>query len=592
MTDNKNWNIQYLKQLEDELKLNLSKKQEFNEETINVYSRICGICSLYFCDEEWNKSFRDLSKTRNPYCSKHARQIKSIKKHDEYIEKLENIKSKIPSIELTYPINEVLTQQSKIEFNCMILMCKNKTNRNLYTLLHREDIYDKSMYCCDECIQIVSSYKKDGIKTLLKDTEHFNDLYESPKYIDYITIGSTLILKFKCYSYCSCPNCMTIHEYYETSVQNKCIDNVGCNKCLHMNNCSCLLNTNCFICLNCHKCYDKKEMKDNNCNTCKICRSKYNNDNVRLTINSLVSYTHCRKTKGRKVKLSELNNDFIMDLYEKQNKRCYYSNIPLGFTKFGDWKITIERLDINKNYEFDNVRLTCIEFQSGFRPWDKQKWHNFCINYDKYQALLSSNELLEIEQQYQTACQTNYSKTGGYNQTKIYIDENKKEKLCHMCQKIKHLNNDFTKSGLKSHTCKECISEINKKQKNTLRGRLLISLNSSKNNNKKRKEKKTISKRKELQHTLTLHELLDMWKLQNGRCYYSNYPMNMIDDYQISIERKNNNLGYIKENCVLICLEFNVGGHEIYSLEDNSKNAYSWSKEKINYAVKTYLEGI
>ena len=469
---NNNWNIEYLKELESVLKLDLLQNQEFNEETINVYSRICGICSLSFCYEEWNKSFRDLSRTCNPYCSKHARQIKSIKKHDEYILKLENIKSKIPSIELTYQINEVLTQQSKIEFNCMILMCKNKTNRNLYTLIHREDIYDESMYCCNKCIQFVSSYKKDGIKTLLKDTEHFNNLYEIPKYIDYITIGSNLILKFKCYS--CCPNCMTIHEYYETSAHNKCIDNVGCNKCLHLNNCSCLLNTNCFICLTCHKCYDKKEMKDNNCNTCKICRSKYNNYNVRLTINTLVSRTHSRKTKGRKVKLSELNNNFIMNLYEMQNKRCYYSNIPLGFTKFGDWKITIERLDINKNYTTDNVRLTCIEFQSGFRPWNKEKWHNFCINYDKYQEPLSSHELLEIEQQYQEAFKIDYSKGENYNKTKIYFDEIKEEKICHKCQKIKHSQNDFTKSGLKCHICKECISEINKKTKNTLRGRLLI----------------------------------------------------------------------------------------------------------------------
>lgn len=102
---NNNWNIEYLKELESGLKLDLLQNQEFNEETINVYSRICGICSLSFCYEEWNKSFRDLSRTCNPYCSKHARQIKSIKKHDEYIEKLENIKSKIPSIELTYPMN-------------------------------------------------------------------------------------------------------------------------------------------------------------------------------------------------------------------------------------------------------------------------------------------------------------------------------------------------------------------------------------------------------------------------------------------------------------------------------------------------------
>ena len=40
-------------------------------------------------------------------------------------------------------------------------------------------------------------YQKDGIKTLLKDTEHFNDLYEIPKYNDYITIGSNLILNLR-----------------------------------------------------------------------------------------------------------------------------------------------------------------------------------------------------------------------------------------------------------------------------------------------------------------------------------------------------------------------------------------------------------
>ena len=48
------------------------------------------------------------------------------------------------------------------------------------------------------------------------------------------------------------------------------------------------------------------------------------------------------------------------------------------------------------------------------------------------------------------------------------------------------------------------MSEINKKQKNTLRGRLLILLNSSKNNNEKRKEKKTISKRKELPNVIKM----------------------------------------------------------------------------------------
>lgn len=590
MTNNNKWNIQFLNQLKNELALNLIEEQEFDEKTIQVYSRICGICSLSFCDEAWDKSFRDLDRTCNPYCSKHARQMKSIKKHDEYIEKLEKIKEKIPSIELKYLDNEVLTQRSIIDFICMIRRCKKPTKRNLITLLSHEDIYDETMYCCDDCIQFVSSSKKDGIKTLLKDTSHFNDLYEIPKYIDYITIGSFLVLKFKCNS--CCPNCMLPHEYYETTVNSKCVDNVACNKCLHLNNCGCVVNSQGFICLTCRKYFDNKEIRDTNCNTCKICRSKYNNGNIQLTINTLVSHTHGRKTKGRKEKTSELTSAFIMDLYEKQNKRCYYSNIPLEFVKFGDWKITIERIDINKNYTTDNVVLTCIEFQSGFRPWNKNKWHEFCINYYKYQEPFTTTELVEIERQYQIAIQKKYSKGGGgYKQTTIFVDIIKKEKLCHMCDKIKHLENDFTKSGLKSHTCKECISVINNKRKETLIGRLLILLNSSKHNTNNRKEKQTISKRKDLTNTLTLSELLDMWKLQKGRCYYSNYPLNMNGDYQITIERKDNKIGYTKDNCVLICLEFNVGGHEIYNLEDKN-NSYSWNKEKIIHAVKTYLNSV
>jgi hypothetical protein len=589
MTPKTKWNIQLLKQLENTLGFKLLLKQEFDEKTIHVYSRIRGICALDYCNKEWDKTFRDLDRCKNPYCSLHTKQKYSKKKTLEYIETLEKIKEKIPNIELKYPNDEILTQRSKIEFKCMISQCKQNLERYLHTLLQHEDIYDETMYCCDDCFPIVASYKKDGIKMLFKDTEYFNDLYEIPKYIDYITIYSTLILKFKCNQHCPNPNCMLEHEYYETQVSSKCRNNSGCNKCLHLNNCACVVNSNGFICLTCSSYFDDKEIKDKNCNTCKICRSKYNNENIQLTINALVSKTYTRNKKGRKQKTSELTNDFVMSLYEKQNKCCYYSNIPLRFIKFGDWKLSIERLDINKNYTKDNVALTCIEFQSGFRPWNKNKWHDFCINYFKYQEPLNTNELNELERQYQKANVLNYSKVNGYKQTKIFIDEIKKEKLCHKCKQIKHLDNDFTKSGLTNHTCKECIKDINDNQKQSLRGRLLILLNSSKNNTNYRKEKKTITKRKDLTHKITIIELLDMWKLQNGRCYYSNYPMNMNGDYQISLERKDNKLGYTKENCVLICLEFNVGGHEIYNLEVND-NSYSWNKEKISYAVNTYLD--
>ena len=586
---NNNWNIQYLEQLVKEFNISLLPIQDFDKETIQVYSRVRGICGLSFCNDEWDKSLRDLSRTHNYCCSKHSKYMKS---HIRYSEMLKKITTLIPSIKLKYPTNEILKPTTIITFKCHITKCINVVELPIRRLIireqHNNSVYDKTMYCCNDCIQIVSSLKKEGIKTLLKDTTHLNDLYEIPKYIDYITTGSLQPLKWKCDN--KCPKCLKPHEFYETVISTKIKDS-KCNKCIHLNKCDCMTDCDGFICLTCHNYFDDIDMKDNSCNTCKICRSKYNNNNIRLTINALVSHTYGRNRQGRKQKTSELSNDSIINLYENQNKCCAYSNIPLGFTKFGDWKITIERVNISNNYTIDNVILTCIEFQSGFRPWNKPKWHDFCLNYYKYQEPLNSIEMNEIEKQYQTALQKCFSKDDNYKKITKFVNEEKKEKKCHKCEEIKHIDNDFTKSGLKSHICKECISAINRTKKEILRSRLVILLNSSKHNTITRKNKKTSSKRKDLTHTLTFTELLDMWKSQNGRCYYSNYPMNMINDYQISLERKDNKLGYTKENCVLICLEFNVGGHEIYDLESNS-NAYSWNKVKVCYAVKTYLDSI
>lgn len=48
------------------------KEQEFNHETIHVYSKIKGICTLSFCENHWDKSFRDLMKTKNGCCKQHG----------------------------------------------------------------------------------------------------------------------------------------------------------------------------------------------------------------------------------------------------------------------------------------------------------------------------------------------------------------------------------------------------------------------------------------------------------------------------------------------------------------------------------------
>ena len=54
----------------------------------------------------------------------------------------------------------------------------------------------------------------------------------------------------------------------------------------------------------------------------------------------------------------------------------------------------------------------------------------------------------------------------------------------------------------------------------------------------------------------------------------------------MSLERKNQNLGYTKDNCCLICLEFNVGEWDIFNKSNNATEKTSgWNKEKIKYAV-------
>ena len=60
-------------------------------------------------------------------------------------------------------------------------------------------------------------------------------------------------------------------------------------------------------------------------------------------------------------------------------------------------------------------------------------------------------------------------------------------------------------------------------------------------------------------HEIDVEFLTNLWEKQKGLCYYSNIPMNYNKaEWRISIERLDNSKGYIPENVVLCCLEFNV----------------------------------
>jgi hypothetical protein len=68
--------------------------------------------------------------------------------------------------------------------------------------------------------------------------------------------------------------------------------------------------------------------------------------------------------------------------------------------------------------------------------------------------------------------------------------------------------------------------------------------------------------------TLTFNDILDMYINQKGRCYYLNIPLSMdtCSEWRCSLERLDDDKGYTKNNCVLVCHEVNHG-------------LYKWSRE-------------
>jgi hypothetical protein len=81
-----------------------------------------------------------------------------------------------------------------------------------------------------------------------------------------------------------------------------------------------------------------------------------------------------RKIKRAKFKNNELTFKQLLDLYIRQNGRCYYSNIFMSFKTRGDWQISKERIDPNIGYTEENTVFACIEFQTRAQ-WSKQKFN-------------------------------------------------------------------------------------------------------------------------------------------------------------------------------------------------------------------------
>lgn len=129
---------------------------------------------------------------------------------------------------------------------------------------------------------------------------------------------------------------------------------------------------------------------------------------------------------------------------------------------------------------------------------------------------------------------------------------------CCKCKKTKSFS-EFYKRKCKrnySYICKEC-DKLRVLKYQTSDGYWIIMLNNAKNHANNRKDK---GRMEAGICNLTITDLENKWEIQNGKCYYSGIEMSKErhSDWSCSLERLDNSLGYINNNTVLICQEFNT----------------------------------
>jgi len=127
-------------------------------------------------------------------------------------------------------------------------------------------------------------------------------------------------------------------------------------------------------------------------------------------------------------------------------------------------------------------------------------------------------------------------------------------KTCSKCEEDKLLDEfGLDKKTKDKHRaqCRNCFSLIQLKYRCTYQGCMNLLYNGAKNNSKHKH-------RKHKEFTLVKQDLYDLYQTQNGLCYYSKLPMTFRGAWKMSLERLDQTKGYIRENVVLCCLEFNT----------------------------------
>ena len=169
-----------------------------------------------------------------------------------------------------------------------------------------------------------------------------------------------------------------------------------------------------------------------------------------------------------------------------------------------------------------------------------------------------------------TDTNTAFSPNISYDEDIHTANDNQPEvKHCAGCDEslnVIHFHKLRKQNDTLQRVCKACDRQRKTDDRNTPFGRLRVIFTNSIHN----------AKARGIEHDLTMDDLWEMWDSQEQLCAMSGLPLLQAasphHSYLVSLDRKDNSLGYTPENCHLICLKLNkMKG--VLSMEQMNKKA-------------------
>jgi len=368
-----------------------------------------------------------------------------------------------------------------------------------------------------------------------------------------------------------CLRCQKNHEYKMT-IQSR-VSGQNCAICRGLQKCSCQKDDE-FRCSTCK--HIKPKIQCSYGTICKLCDSQKFDDNMQKFVAYLVNDCRYRGKKELRKK-GDLSAPYVLNMYEVQQHRCYFTGVPLIAGHHRNWKASIDRVFDESGYDNINCVLIITEMQNGNRKWDRALWDEVCSIVLGAEQFIPDETSLIAEQVQKARTKTRKSGYKIQRHEERINDNGEKEVRCKYCHEWLTLDKY---QATKIDYCKECRKKIDHDTvENTLRGRSLVCLSQSKLRSAKRRRDAT-------EHTLTFDDVLDTYEQQGGRCYYSRVPLAFSGNFQMSLERLDSTKGYIRENSVLVILGLNAGDWSQVKHDDDERDEKNgWTKEKLLFAV-------